>query len=216
MSLFDIKTFTVNPLQENCYIVCDESKECVIIDCGAFFEEERNAIVGYIRNNGLKPVHLLCTHAHFDHVFGADTIYQNFGLKPEMHQGDEFLYLATNEQTTAMMGVSQNIQVPPVGAFLNDGDIVCFGNHKLKVLHVPGHSPGGVLFYCEKEKVVFSGDTLFRMSVGRTDLQRGSWTELMNSMENVVAKLPADTIVYTGHGPKTIIGEELQMNPYLK
>ncbi|UKK49908.1 MBL fold metallo-hydrolase [Prevotella sp. E13-17] len=216
MSQFDVKTFTVNPLQENCYIVCDESKECVIIDCGAFFQEERDAVIYYIRDKKLKPIHLLCTHAHFDHVFGADTIYQHFGLKPKMHQHDEFLYNATNEQTLAVMGIATNLQVPPCGTFLNDGDIICFGNHKLKVLHVPGHSPGSVLFYCEKEKVVFSGDTLFRMSVGRTDLQRGSWTELMNSMENVVAKLPADTIVYTGHGPKTIIGEELQMNPYLK
>ena len=216
MSQFDIKTFVVNPLQENCYIVSDESKECVIIDCGAFFEEERNAIVDYIRHQELKPIHLLCTHAHFDHVFGAGTIYQNFGIKPEMHHDDEFLYLATNEQTTAMMGASINLQVPPVGAFLNDGDIIRFGNHQLKVLHVPGHSPGGVLFYCEEEKVAFSGDTLFRMSVGRTDLQRGSWTELMNSMHRIVAKLPEDTIVYTGHGPKTIIRDELSMNPYLK
>ena len=216
MSQFDIKTFVVNPLQENCYIVSDESKECVIIDCGAFFEEERNAIVDYIRHQELKPIHLLCTHAHFDHVFGAGTIYQHFGLKPEMHHDDEFLYLVTNEQTTAMMGASINLQVPPVGAFLNDGDIIRFGNHQLKVLHVPGHSPGGVLFYCEEEKVAFSGDTLFRMSVGRTDLQRGSWTELMNSMHRTVAKLPEDTIVYTGHGPKTIIHDELSMNPYLK
>ena len=216
MSQFDIKTFVVNPLQENCYIVSDESKECVIIDCGAFFEEERNAIVDYIRHQELKPIHLLCTHAHFDHVFGAGTIYQHFGLKPEMHHDDEFLYLATNEQTTAMMGASINLQVPPVGAFLNDGDIIRFGNHQLKILHVPGHSPGGVLFYCEEEKVAFSGDTLFRMSVGRTDLQRGSWTELMNSMHRIVAKLPEDTIVYTGHVPKTIIRDELSMNPYLK
>ena len=133
-----------------------------------------------------------------------------------MHHDDEFLYLATNEQTTAMMGASINLQVPPVGAFLNDGDIIRFGNHQLKILHVPGHSPGGVLFYCEEEKVAFSGDTLFRMSVGRTDLQRGSWTELMNSMHRIVAKLPEDTIVYTGHGPKTIIRDELSMNPYLK
>lgn len=216
MSQFDIKTFVVNPLQENCYIVSDESKECVIIDCGAFFEEERDAIVDYIRHQELKPIHLLCTHAHFDHVFGAGTIYQHFDLKPEMHHDDEFLYLATNEQTTAMMGASINLQVPPVGAFLNDGDIIRFGNHQLRVLHVPGHSPGGVLFYCEEEKVAFSGDTLFRMSVGRTDLQRGSWTELMNSMHRIVAKLPEDTIVYTGHGPKTIIRDELSMNPYLK
>ncbi|WP_044109296.1 MBL fold metallo-hydrolase [Xylanibacter brevis] len=216
MFQFDIKTFVVNPLQENCYIVSDESKECVIIDCGAFFEEERNAIVDYIRHQELKPIHLLCTHAHFDHVFGAGTIYQHFGLKPKMHHDDEFLYLATNEQTTAMMGASINLQVPPVGAFLNDGDIIRFGNHQLRVLHVPGHSPGGVLFYCEEEKVAFSGDTLFRMSVGRTDLQRGSWTELMNSMHRIVDKLPEDTIVYTGHGPKTIIRDELSMNPYLK
>ena len=216
MSQFNIKTFVVNPLQENCYVVSDETKEAVIIDCGAFFEEERHAIVNYIRGNELKPVHLLCTHAHFDHVFGVDTIYQAFGLKPEMHSEDKFLYDAASEQAAQMMGIENSIQMPPTNSFLNDGDIIRFGNHQLQVLHAPGHSPGGVLFYCKEEKTLFSGDTLFRMSVGRTDLPGGSWEQLINSMANVVAKLPADTIVYTGHGPKTCIGDEMRMNPYLK
>ena len=197
-------------------MVSDETREAVIIDCGAFFEQENQAIVRYMETEQLKPVHLLCTHGHFDHNFGSAFINKHYGLKPELHADDEFLYKATCQQASEMLGAEINFDMPAVGHFLEGGERITFGTHQLQALHTPGHSPGGMIFYCKEEKVVFTGDTLFRMSVGRTDLQRGSWGDLINSLQTIVAQLPADTKVYCGHGPSTTIGDELRYNPFLK
>lgn len=213
--MFNIKTFVCNLLQENTYILSDETKECVIIDCGAYYQEERTAIVQYIDSNGLKPVHLLATHGHFDHNFGNDTIYKTYGLKVEVAAEDEFLINNIAGQFESMVGAPLRHTYPLAGRFFEKDEIIRFGNHQLKILSTPGHTPGGVIFYCEEEKVAFSGDTLFKMSVGRTDFDGGSYTDLMLSMNNVVKKLPAETVVYSGHGPKTTIAEELRYNPYL-
>ncbi len=213
--MFNIKTFICNLLQENTYILSDDTKECVIIDCGAYYQEERAAIVQYIDSNGLKPVHLLATHGHFDHNFGNDTIYKTYGLKVEVAAEDEFLINDIAGQFESMVGAPLRHTYPLAGKFFEKDEIIRFGNHQLKVLNTPGHTPGGVIFYCEEEKVAFSGDTLFKMSVGRTDFDGGSYTDLMLSLNNVVKKLPAETVVYSGHGPKTTIAEELRYNPYL-
>lgn len=201
-------------LQENCYVVSDETKEAVVIDCGAWFKEERQAIVDYIDGNGLKPCHLLCTHGHFDHCSGNDTIYNHYGLKPEAAKDDQWLMEGMVEQTEKIVGVRLNMDVPPVGRYLMPNDEVTFGSHTLKVLATPGHTPGSVMFYCEAEHVVFSGDTLFKMSVGRTDFERGSYTAMVDSLQTI-AKLPADTTVLSGHGAQTTIGDELMFNPFL-
>ena len=121
-----------------------------------------------------------------------------------------------DQQTRDMMGVGYDRPMPAVGRYLEDGDTLNFGSHELQVIHTPGHSPGGVVFYCEAERVVFTGDTLFRMSVGRTDLHRGSWPQLMESLAKRLAPLPADTIVYPGHGPASNIGDEVRMNPFFR
>lgn len=204
-----------NLLQENTYVVSDETKACVIIDCGAYYDEERAALTHYIDTEGLKPVRLLCTHGHFDHNFGIDTIYQTYGLRPEIAPEDDYLISHLSDQFKSMIGVPLRREYPAVGRFFEENEVIRFGNTELQVLRTPGHTPGGVVFYCEAEKAVFSGDTLFRMSVGRTDFDGGSYEELMNSLKNVLAKLPAETTVYSGHGPKTTIGEEMRYNPYL-
>lgn len=213
--MFKVQTFHVNLLQENTYVVSDETKECVIIDCGAYYDEEREAITHYIDSEGLKPMHLLCTHGHFDHNFGIDTIYQAYGLKAEVAKEDDELISHLPEQFKAMIGVPLRREYPGVGRHFEPDEIVRFGNHELKVLKTPGHTKGGVVFYCEEEHVVFSGDTLFRMSVGRTDFEGGSYQELDRSLKEVLAKMPAETTVYSGHGPKTTIGDEIRYNPYL-
>ena len=213
--MLKVKSFVFNLLQENTYVVSDESNECVIIDCGAYYQEERSAIQQYIANEHLKPVHLLCTHGHFDHNFGIDTIFEVYGLKVEIHPEDEFLITDIPGNFEAMAGVPLRRQYPEVGRFFSEEEVIRFGNHELKVLHTPGHTPGGVCFYCETEHVVFTGDTLFKMSVGRTDFERGSYEDLMTSLKQVLAKLPAETVVYSGHGPSSTIGEELRYNPYL-
>lgn len=214
--MIDVKTFQCNPVQENCFIVSDETKETVVIDCGAFFDAERKAVVNHIRDNGLTLRQVLCTHAHFDHIFGLDTLYEAFGLKPRLHAADDRLYENMELQVAAFLGTSFNRKMPPLGETIKDGEHIKFGHHQIRVLHTPGHSPGSVLFYLQNEKVLFAGDTLFRMSVGRTDLEGGSWTQLMESLHNVVAQLPDDIRVYTGHGPNTTIGDEKRMNPYFR
>ena len=214
--MLNIKTFSCNMLEENTYVVSDDSRECVIIDCGAYYDDERQAIVQYINNQQLKPVHVLCTHGHFDHCFGNDTLHEAFGLLPELHAGDEFLARDLKEQTARMFGMPYDRPTPPIGKFLADGDIITFGHHRLQVLHTPGHSPGGICFYCEEEKTVFTGDTLFRMSVGRTDFEGSSWAAMLHSLRTVITALPNDTVVYPGHGPRTTIGDEKHMNPYMR
>lgn len=213
--MIKVRRFVCNMLQENAYVVSDETREAVIIDCGAFYDVERNAIVKYIRENGLKPVHLLCTHGHFDHVFGNDTITSEFGLKPEVAAEDTNL-MDLKKQVKEMIGTDYDNDVPPIGRLLSASDTISFGTHQIKVLPTPGHTPGSVTFYIETEHVAFTGDTLFQMSIGRTDFEGGSWTDMANSLKNVLALLPANTKVYPGHGEATTIGDELRYNPYMR
>lgn len=214
--MITVKRFTCNVLAENCYVVSDESHEAVIIDCGVMYQEEGIAITQYIRDNGLHPVHLLCTHGHFDHCMGNGLIYREFGLKPEAHIGDQFLMETMQQQTTDILGVALPMEVPPVGRYFTDKDTITFGSHTLRILHTPGHTPGGVTYYCKEEGIAFSGDTLFRMSIGRTDFDGGSYEQIVHSLREVLAVLPPDTKVYPGHGPETTIADEIRYNPYMK
>ena len=213
--MIKVSRFVCNMLQENAYVVSDESCEAVVIDCGALYDMERNAIIRYIKDNELKPVHLLCTHGHFDHVIGNDTITREFGLKPEVAAEDKHL-MNLKKQLKDMMGMDYDNEVPPIGRQLTANDIIGFGTHSIKILPTPGHTPGSVTFYIETEHVAFTGDTLFKMSIGRTDFEGGSWTDMTNSLINVLAKLPANTKVYPGHGEPTTIGDELRYNPYMR
>lgn len=214
--MITIKRFVCNMLQENCYVVYDESYEAVIIDCGAFYDEERQAIVNHIDNKHLRPVRLIATHGHFDHVFGNDTIYDHYQLYPEFPADDEWLATNIPNQYTGMMGLPYNRPTPPLGKMIHDSDTITFGNHQLKVLSTPGHTPGSVIFYCKEEHVCFTGDTLFQGSIGRTDFERGSWEDMQKSLHEIVAKLPTDTRILPGHGPETSIEKELAYNPYLR
>ena len=214
--MFTIKTFPFNLLQENTYVVSDETHECVIIDCGAYYEEERKAITDYITGNGLRPTHLLATHGHWDHNLGIDTIFNAFGLQVEAAAEDEFLITDIPHNFQSIIGAPLRRKFPTVGRFFDKDEVIRFGNHELQVLKTPGHSPGSVVFYCAQEHIAFTGDTLFRMSVGRTDFEGGSYEALMNSLNQILANLPVETIVLPGHGPQSTIGEELRFNPYLQ
>lgn len=201
-------------LQENCYVVNDDTKECVIIDCGAYYPEERTAITQYIKENQLKPVHLLVTHGHLDHNFGNDTIYAEFGLKPEVSAGDEKLMHGLNQQAEKFYGMKLDTKFPPIDHFFEEDEVIKMGNHEFTIIETPGHSNGSVCFYCEAEHVLFSGDTLFRTSIGRTDLPGGSMFRIINSLRHL-GQLPDETKVLPGHGDSTSIGEELAHNPYM-
>ena len=214
--MISIKTFAFNLLQENTYVVSDDTLECVIIDCGAYYDDERKAITEYIDSQGLKPVHLLATHGHWDHNLGIDTIYQNYGLQVEAAKEDDFIITDIPRNFQSIIGAPLRREYPPVGRYFSPDEVIHFGNHSLQVLKTPGHSPGSVVFYCAEEHTAFTGDTLFRMSVGRTDFEGGSYTELMASLVHVLAKLPSDTVILPGHGPQSTIDYELHYNPYLQ
>ena len=213
--MIKIKTFVCNMLQENCYVMSDETNEAVIIDCGAFYSEEQQAIADYIEREQLTPVRLIATHGHFDHNFGNSVVWHRSGLKPAL-TAEDLPLMDIRRQMRSMMGMDYEIEQAPTGRLLNTKDDVTFGSHRLRVLPTPGHSCGSVTLYCEAEHVAFTGDTLFRMSIGRTDFEGGSWSEMCNSLKQVLAALPADTKVYPGHGPLTTIGEEVQYNPYMR
>lgn len=214
--MLNIKRFTVNPLGENCYVASDETRECVVIDCGALYEAETKAIVDYIRQEQLTPQHQVYTHGHFDHLFGCEAIYQTFGLALEIHRADEVLLEDIAQQTLQVLGCEVALQVPPIGRYLSQGDTIDFGTHRLSVIHTPGHSPGSVMLYCKSEGLLFSGDTLFRMSVGRTDLTGGSYEQLTESLNRIASTLPGETKVLPGHGPETTIADERKYNPYMR
>lgn len=214
--MIDIQVFHCNMLDENCYVVSDDSKQAVIIDCGAYYSEERQAIERYISDKELLPVRLLCTHGHLDHCFGNGFVERTYGIRPEVNDADEYLISNISGQARDFFGLPFNEPTPQVERYLLDGELIAFGHHQLKVLSTPGHSPGSVSFYCEEEGVVFTGDTLFRMSIGRTDFEGGSWQDMLHSLKQVLAKLPHDTKVYPGHGPQTNIGEEVAVNPYFR
>ena len=209
-----IQTFEVNPLHENCYVINDETKECVIIDCGALTEAEQNAVITYIREEGLKPVHNLGTHGHLDHHFGDAAILSAFNLQPEVAEGDKVLMQHPKEAALQMLGMDLNIDLPAGNLKLTENEDVKFGSHTFKIIRTPGHSPGSVSFYCAEENVLFTGDTLFKGSIGRTDFPGGSMFQIISSLREL-AQLPDKTIVYPGHGPQTSIGFELAHNPYM-
>ncbi len=202
--------------EENCFVVSDDTRECVIVDCGAFYEEEKRAIIKYVRENNFEMKHLLCTHGHVDHNFGNKAMFDAFGIGPEICYGDKMLLNNMKEQAKALVDIDYEEAQPNVRRYLHDGDLITFGNHSFKVICTPGHSPGGVFFYCEQESMAFSGDTLFRMSIGRTDFIQGNYDELIHSLKNTVANLPSDTLILPGHGPQTTIKEEKMYNPYFK
>ena len=203
-----IKTFVVPPLENNNYLVYDEeSKEAVLIDCSHFDER----IVAYLKENGLTLKSILLTHAHFDHVLGVEKMVQATGAKVFLHKDDESLLKDLNSYTF-MMGMPA-VNVPEVDTFTEEGDSIDLGTLQIKVIHTPGHTRGGVSYFVDGN--LFSGDTLFRESIGRTDLEGGSFKTLEKSIREKIYILPDDTKVYAGHGPSTEVGHEKKFNSYI-
>jgi len=212
--MINVQVFTCNMLQENCFIISDETKECAIIDCGAFYQEERDMIFDYIKKNQLKPKHLLATHGHLDHNFGNSCMQKEFGLTPKVHHKDKFLMESIKQQAQLLLGLDLTEEQPKDINYLTKDDIIEFGNQRFTIIETPGHTPGSVFFYNEKEHIAFSGDTIFKRSIGRTDLEGGSMFQMIQTLR-FVSQLPDKTILYPGHGESTTIGDELNSNPYI-
>ena len=161
-----IKRFEFNMFPENCYVLWDETNEAVVIDPGCFYEEEKQALKNFIINNKLNVKHLLNTHLHLDHIFGNPFMLKEFGLKAEANQADEF-WIDEAPKQSRMFGFHWNELPAPIGHYLHDGDIINFGNTTLEAIHVPGHSPGSLVYYCAADHCMLSGDVLFQGSIVR-------------------------------------------------
>ena len=211
--MINVHYFTFNGFQENTYILYDETKECVIIDPGCYSNEEQATLKNYIEENGLKPIKLLNTHCHIDHVLGNNFVASTFNVGLEIHEKDLPTLHATPEYGH-LYGFNIDKSPEPVHYF-NDGDSVTFGNSKLEVLFTPGHAPGHVVFVAHDEKLIINGDVLFQGSIGRTDLPGGDMNTLLNSIRTKLFTLPDNYTVYTGHGGSTTIGFEKSNNPFV-
>ncbi len=212
--MISVKVFTFNPVYENTYLLYNEQNQALIIDPGCYFDEEKQKMDGYIKINRLKPVQLLNTHCHLDHVFGNKWVFDTFKLELFIHPNEEQV-LQFAPQSGKMWGMPFENYEGPLH-FLAAHDIVQLGKDELKVLLAPGHSPGSICFYCEAQKFIIGGDVLFRESIGRTDLPGGNQAALLQSIREQLFVLPDDLIVYPGHGEPTTIGYEKKYNPYLQ
>ena len=209
----NVATFTFNPFQENTYVVYDDTKEAIIFDPGCYNAAEQQELVNFIDANGLKLVRLINTHCHIDHVFGNGFIAETYNLPLEIHKG-EAQVLEMQPMIAAKYGITL-APSPPASKFIEEGDIIQFGNTKLEALLTPGHSPASLSFYCQEHRFVIAGDVLFYMSIGRTDLQGGSFETLINSIKTKLLPLGDDVRVYPGHMQATTIGFEKANNPFL-
>jgi glyoxylase-like metal-dependent hydrolase (beta-lactamase superfamily II) len=212
--MLKIKVFVFNPVQENTYLLYDETKEAAIIDCGAYTDDEKKELSDFISEKGLTLKHVLNTHLHFDHILGNDFLYQTYGLKPEYNSKDEGI--PGLKEGIIKFGLA-NFKCKFIFAeqYLEDGSIISFGNTSLKALATPGHSPGSLSFYSEKDACVFTGDALFKFDIGRTDLWGGNYDELIHSIKAKLLTLPDDTVVFPGHGETSVICEEIEYNAYV-
>ena len=211
----ELKKFIVNPIQVNCYLLWDITKEAVLIDCGAWFPQEREQIKKFIEDNGLTLNHHLNTHLHFDHIFGNAFVEESFGVKAEANDAD-WPWAANIKERVARFGVKYDEDVPPLGRVLNDGDEILFGESRIIAISVPGHSPGSLAYYLPEEKMLFSGDALFRGSIGRTDFPDSNHRDLITTIREKILTLPEETVVYPGHDRETTIAFEKSYNMYLR
>jgi len=209
-----IKTFTFNPFQENTYLVFDETNEAVIIDAGCLQAGEKQVLKRFIEDNKLIIKRVLNTHLHLDHQFGNKFLFDTYGIAPEACIEDEFLLENVVAQARSY-GFPVTEEAQPLGAYITENQEIIFGNSSLKAIHAPGHSPGSMVLYSEKDGVMFAGDVLFQGSIGRTDLPKGDYASLILAITKKLLILPDSTVVYCGHGPSTTIGYEKKNNPYL-
>ena len=211
--MIQISSFAFNPFQENTYVLYDETKESIIIDPGCYTPLEQAELSTFIENEGLKPVRLILTHCHIDHILGCKYISERYKLVSEANK-IEMPVFQNAERAAAIFGI--RLEKPPApGKFIDEKDVIKFGNSSLEILFTPGHSPGSLCFYNNEQKFVIGGDVLFHGSIGRTDLPGGNFDTLISSIKEKLFSLDDDVTVYPGHGQETTIGFEKANNPFL-
>ncbi|MGI8950902.1 MAG: MBL fold metallo-hydrolase [Chitinophagaceae bacterium] len=211
--MIKVESFEFSPITENTYLLSNESGQAIIIDPGCYFSAEEETLKNHIIKNNLKPVQLLNTHCHLDHVFGNKWVAETYGLDLYLHELEEKM-LKLAPASGLMYGVSFKNYKGPLH-FLKEGDIIKLGEDELKVIFSPGHSPGHVCFYCAAQNFLIGGDVLFYESIGRTDLLFGNHKQLLKNIREKLFILSDETIVYSGHGQPTTIGHEKEFNSFL-
>lgn len=209
------KAFAFSPFQENTYVLYDDSGVGVVMDPGNFFPNEHAQLDAFITEKALNLTHIITTHNHLDHIFGARYLVDKYKVKFGCHK-NEVPYLEHFLSTCKNYGLQIEHDAPRPNFYFEDGAVFKFGNTELKLILVPGHSAGGLAFYHEKTGVLFCGDILFQQSIGRTDLPGGNHEQLISGIKEKLWVLPDNTLVLSGHGPTTTIGEEKQNNPFLQ
>lgn len=213
--MLSIKQFIFNPFGEATYVVFDQkTREAIVVDPGMSDEAELRKFEHFIDDNDLKLTGIVNTHLHVDHCIGANFVRDRYGIPVKAHAADAVLGQQAGQQAR-MFGIRMNVEPVRIDAPLADGDTISLGDERLEVLHVPGHSPGGIALYSPTGKFVIAGDSLFKGSIGRTDLLGGDYPTLIASVTKKLLSLPDDTLVLSGHGDSTTIGEERANNPFL-
>lgn len=207
-----INSFVFNPFMENTYILSDDTKEAIIIDPGCYDPAEKIQLENFISENGLKPVKLINTHCHIDHVLGNYFVMDKYDV-PLLIHNDDLDTLRSVKVYAPSYGFDHYEDTEPQ-EFLKEGDQVGFGNSSLDVIFVPGHAPGHIALVNRDQEICISGDVLFHRSIGRTDLPGGNMDQLIRSIHEKMFNLPPATIVYSGHGETTTIEDEMKFNPF--
>ena len=212
--MLKIAKLTFNPIQENTYILWDESGECIVVDAGNISAREDNRLVDFITEQGLNPVMAVNTHGHFDHLAGVEHLRRTYDIPFAMSSKDAYL-LEAAPTSARMFGIGEITAPTKIDIDLNTLEELHFGNTTMKIIHTPGHTPGHVSLYNEEMGVVLTGDTLFRESIGRTDLSGGDFSWIMRSILDKLIVLGDEVKVYPGHGEETTIGHESLYNPFI-
>ncbi|MEL6844848.1 MAG: MBL fold metallo-hydrolase [Bacteroidota bacterium] len=211
--MLTVQAFVFNAYQENTYVLSDATKACVIIDPGCYTPAERQALVDYIEQQELKPIYLLNTHGHIDHMLGNHFVKEKYQIPFLTH---EIVIKELESVPGYAMAFGMNPDPSPApDQLVDEGDIIGFGETSLEVIFTPGHSAGHISFLHRESEQLFSGDVLFQQSIGRTDLPGGDSRTLMQTIENKLLPLGDTVSVYPGHGPATTIGQERQTNPFI-
>ena len=211
--MIKIKRFIFNAFQENTYVLSDETNECIIIDPGMDSTEEEEQMTDYISEHHLKPVLLVNTHTHIDHILGNSFIASHYKLKLAAHKDSaQFIHRAKGQ--AQMFGMEMD-STKSIDIFLSEEETLDFGHSSLQILLTPGHADGSLCFYSKKDDFVITGDVLFNQSIGRTDLPTGDYDLLQKSIWEKLFTLPDETTAYPGHGPETEIGFEKIHNPFV-
>lgn len=212
--MIKVHTLVFSPFMENTYVLEDGSTgTCVIIDPGCYGSSEENRLASWLENHKLRPVALWFTHGHLDHVFGSGFVAHAYGLSPRIHA----LEIPIIESMPAI-AMRYGLKAKPLPEFqfdLKEEETLEFGGQTIRLIHVPGHSPGSICFYSAQDQWLIAGDTVFQESIGRTDLPLGNHEQLLSSIKAKLWPLPDATVVYPGHGPSTTIGHEKAFNPFL-